>query len=178
MFCHKCGQKIDEESRFCENCGTAIEKVFPAKSIRPKKGRWGIQPGYGKLVGGILLLVVTVYLVFVVIGLNQAKEKYVGTWMSQPYNVTPYGPPTYKSVTLELRKDGTWDINVPPANIGSDLRIVLFGTRGKKWEVEGNKLRLYYMYNPGSGLPPQAMVWEIKDNKIFVEGGMFFTKQR
>lgn len=71
MFCHKCGQQIDEHSNFCENCGTRIEKVFPGKSIGSKKERGDIQPEYGKLVGGILLLVAALWLVFAFSALNR-----------------------------------------------------------------------------------------------------------
>jgi len=81
MFCSKCGQQLDEDNSFCINCGTRIEKVFPAKSNGLKKER-GWQSEYGKLVGGILLLIAVVCIVFVVISLNQGKEKYVGTWVS------------------------------------------------------------------------------------------------
>jgi hypothetical protein len=71
MFCPKCGQQLGEGGRFCLNCGTHVEKVFPEKSIGSKKEKRDMQPEYGKLVGGILLLVAAVYLVFVVIGLNR-----------------------------------------------------------------------------------------------------------
>ncbi len=74
MFCPKCGQKNEEGSKFCENCGTALEKVCLEKSIDSKKERRDMQPEYGKLVGGILLLVAALYLVFAVSGLNRGAE--------------------------------------------------------------------------------------------------------
>ncbi|MBS3918572.1 MAG: zinc-ribbon domain-containing protein [Deltaproteobacteria bacterium] len=70
MFCQKCGQKNDEDSKFCEHCGAGLEKVYVEKSIG-KKERGDMQPDYGKLVGGILLLVATLYLVFAVSALNR-----------------------------------------------------------------------------------------------------------
>lgn len=33
MFCPKCGQKIEEDCKFCENCGAGFEKDYVAKSI-------------------------------------------------------------------------------------------------------------------------------------------------
>lgn len=29
MFCPKCGQQNDEDSMFCQNCGTALSKIYP-----------------------------------------------------------------------------------------------------------------------------------------------------
>jgi hypothetical protein len=74
MFCHKCGQQLDENNRFCINCGTAIVKVVPEKSIGSKQERGNMQPEYGKFVGGILLLVAALYLVLSVSALNRGAQ--------------------------------------------------------------------------------------------------------
>ncbi|MBM3205853.1 zinc-ribbon domain-containing protein [Candidatus Shapirobacteria bacterium] len=80
MFCPKCGQKIEEDSKFCENCGTGLKKGYVEKSIVSKKEKVDMQPEYGKLVGGILLLVAAVYLVLVAILLNHGVGG--GTFLS------------------------------------------------------------------------------------------------
>ena len=34
MFCSKCGNKLNSESNFCSNCGTATKRTFSMKAIK------------------------------------------------------------------------------------------------------------------------------------------------
>ncbi|MFW9881519.1 MAG: zinc ribbon domain-containing protein, partial [Candidatus Thorarchaeota archaeon] len=38
MFCHNCGQKIDDSAIYCEKCGVKIRKEDVTKWISPSEG--------------------------------------------------------------------------------------------------------------------------------------------
>ena len=67
-FCRKCGQRLDDETRFCSKCGTSVEAGYSAGSAPyanhgylPPSMPLGDQPGKGagtaSMVLGILCLV-------------------------------------------------------------------------------------------------------------------------
>jgi len=72
VFCPKCGQKIEEDSRFCENCGTGLEKSYPEKSVdslkdkerRPTMERKEVGVSISPKDKGVLILLATWFGVF------------------------------------------------------------------------------------------------------------------
>jgi len=73
---------------------------------------------------------------------------------------------------LEIRRDGTWEINLPPSFAALSFS---FGRRGKKWEVKKNEILLYWGY---LGSIPQAHSLKIENNKLIDRlAGIIFTKQ-
>lgn len=60
MFCMNCGNKLEEDSRFCTACGTSVKKNGDIRGERdskePKKVPWGFIILGAVIVGGILLL--------------------------------------------------------------------------------------------------------------------------
>jgi hypothetical protein len=114
---------------------------------------------------------ILIFLLGMLEGCGQGREKYVGTWIAQ-VNVTAFGPPTYQRGTLEIRRDGTWEINLPPSPAAVSFFL---GRRGNKWEVKKKEILLYYGYFMKI---PQAYGLLIDNNKlIHRDSGTIFTKQ-
>jgi hypothetical protein len=67
-YCHKCGAKLDEDSRFCPVCGTPVSSVAPAeKSATPQKPSQRPQRTIFPLVGIVLIVILVISVVGVVI---------------------------------------------------------------------------------------------------------------
>ncbi len=62
MFCNQCGQKIDSDSQFCENCGVSISKNSPLKKEdvdtgTPKSSYGSKNPlTLRRIISGIIIL--------------------------------------------------------------------------------------------------------------------------
>jgi len=72
MFCPKCGQQIEQDSKFCENCGAGLEKVYPEKYVdslkdkerRPTMERKEVAVSISPKDKGVLILLATWFGVF------------------------------------------------------------------------------------------------------------------
>lgn len=58
MFCHKCGRKISEDDKYCDNCGTAV-------AIAPEQNN---QWGWLGNVWTVIVNLITVVVVFAIYG--------------------------------------------------------------------------------------------------------------
>lgn len=81
-FCPKCGEKVEEESDFCQSCGALIEKKMTVEAI-PQKGLMSRieQTIYFRIARGfawLILFIVTISLVIYTINLAPTALELVG----------------------------------------------------------------------------------------------------
>lgn len=69
MFCEKCGSKIQEGSRFCQNCGHLLE---PINQIPMPPRRQGMSTGaiVGLVIGGVFVFIIAMSFIFWAVGLT------------------------------------------------------------------------------------------------------------
>ena len=72
MFCYKCGAKLDDDAKFCRQCGTEIfvpnkQTIEPVSTTKPRKSKKGIL--------GVVLVVVLAFAVGFLLGAGTGNAK-------------------------------------------------------------------------------------------------------
>ena len=66
MYCEKCGNKLDDDSKFCDKCGTVIETTDNIKKSKDNVFKKFILP----------LILVTLFIILIFIGVNLILNKH------------------------------------------------------------------------------------------------------
>ena len=97
MYCIKCGNKIDDDMRFCPNCGIAISENH--YSINPKSSTDN-NKAHGTLTISFYLALANAPILFVIRMLSNKSETRFGSW-SGPYTAY-YVPDSIKAVMFVI----------------------------------------------------------------------------
>lgn len=96
MYCIKCGNKIDDNMRFCPNCGTAISK--DNYSINPKSST--DNKAHGTLALSFYLALANAPILFIIRMLSNKSKTKFGSW-SGAYTAY-YVPDSIKAVMFVI----------------------------------------------------------------------------
>lgn len=132
MFCYQCGAKLDDDARFCHNCGTAVLDSPKAQEKSGFGAEWRegvkeeVADGFRSLLVKIVVIAVAVGITFVVLKLIDRKdhpEQSIEIQATQPADPGPAvsGPaPKKPEMTLTyltmLKQYGYEDVSIFEGN--------------------------------------------------------------
>jgi len=107
-----------------------------------------------------------IFILAILGGCGGSGDKYIGKWVSEKETTfTPYGK---KHLILEIKKDGTWEWEIPPT--------FLFAKKGE-WTVNKGRIELY-AGKIKQVVPQLVYEMEIQGNKLIDrKDGMPFVKK-
>lgn len=110
MFCYKCGAKLDDDARFCRQCGTKVN--FPTADISEKAVESTSKKNGKKLLKGLILCLIIVGLIIIVTVAFRGNEtpsaptNTVGNIsISEAEDVLTNAPATTENITESTQAD-------------------------------------------------------------------------
>lgn len=89
MYCEKCGAKNDSSSKFCEKCGnkfeTEVKETKKTTTVKKDsntpslKDKFNTLSSKQKIIGGIVLALIVIFIVFYVVGSKMTSLETIGT---------------------------------------------------------------------------------------------------